>query len=318
MLKKVLSSFVLCVFVFSVFPVNVNAAEGGVVVDKERVSLAVLNFKNDSPNKNWEYMGKAIPEIISTQLAKQRNLRVVERSQLDKALVEMNLGATGVIDTNTAQQVGKMIGAKAIVIGSITQLGKTISISSRLIDVATGEAITGASVKCENESELGNMVEELAMQIVRAALKPDEIDKDVAIQNASIATPQGAQQQQNSSSNASLKTAAWTLIGVGGLVAGGSLLYSGRQRDAQKDYDAAVTPENTEKFKKETQDAYQMSVLTAVVSAVFIATGGIILAVVPSGSVGGRLGNNIGNGTLALQSFSSSSDANGLMMVYRF
>ena len=140
------------------------------VVVEFKKTIAVLNFVNNSPNKNWNYMESGVAEILSTNLSNYSEFNVVERENLEKVLKEQSLIMSGVVDLQTAAQIGKILGANIIILGSITQLGKTIVVSAKLVDVETAQVLSGQMVNGEKEEELNNIVMSLVEKIV-ASLK---------------------------------------------------------------------------------------------------------------------------------------------------
>jgi len=54
-------------------------------------TIAVLSFKNNSPNKNWNYMESAVAEIFTSNLVGNSDFKVVEREKLNKILTEQKL-----------------------------------------------------------------------------------------------------------------------------------------------------------------------------------------------------------------------------------
>lgn len=80
-------------------------------------SIAVMPF--DGPE------GKAFTTIVESTLANvivddKQYFQIVDRGSLDKALNEMKLSMTGIVDANTAAKVGRMVGAKGIYTGVVT------------------------------------------------------------------------------------------------------------------------------------------------------------------------------------------------------
>ena len=134
-------------------------------------TIAVLNFKNTSPNKNWDYMESAVAEIFTSNLAGNSDFKVVEREKLNKILEEQKLNQSGIVDEGAAVKIGKILGATEIVLGSITQLGKTIVITARVIKIETGEIYAGEMVNDEKEEELPKMVKKLSDKIVSSLSK---------------------------------------------------------------------------------------------------------------------------------------------------
>ena len=121
-------------------------------------SVAVLDFESIGSE---EFLGKGVSEIMRTELVGTKKFRVVERSQVQKALEEQQLHLTGVIDDKTAVEVGKLVGADFIVVGSVVKIGSSYTINSRMIDVKTGEAKLGRNVTGNNIDLLTNMSRKL-------------------------------------------------------------------------------------------------------------------------------------------------------------
>jgi len=49
-------------------------------------TIAILNFKNNSSNKNWNYMEAAVAEIFTSNLANNKEFKIVERERLNQIL----------------------------------------------------------------------------------------------------------------------------------------------------------------------------------------------------------------------------------------
>ena len=110
------------------------------------VVIAVTPFTNLSGQKDYDWLGTGIGEVFTTKLGSLSCFNLVERIKISETLKEMELGQTGLIDENTAPQVGKMIGAEGLVTGSFQIVGQAIRIDARLLDVETGRvyAFAGA------------------------------------------------------------------------------------------------------------------------------------------------------------------------------
>jgi TolB-like protein len=82
--------------------------------------VAVLYF--DMPEKPPELadLRKGLAEMIISDLVAGDQVVVVERSRLEAVMGELNLQASGKVDPATAQKIGKLLGAKYLVWGSIT------------------------------------------------------------------------------------------------------------------------------------------------------------------------------------------------------
>jgi len=103
-------------------------------------TIAVLDFESIGSE---EHLGKAVSEIIRTELIDTNKYRVVERAQINKTLSEQKFQKSGLIDDKSAVELGKLLGADLIVIGSVVKIGTSYTINSRMIDTKTGEAKMG-------------------------------------------------------------------------------------------------------------------------------------------------------------------------------
>ena len=104
--------------------------------------------------------GEVIASLLAGELANLSNINLVERGQIKNVLGEQKLQMTGVVDSSSAVEIGKILGADAVLIGNVFDYlswsslaipGSTVSYSMRIIDVETGKVLTsGSTSKVEN------------------------------------------------------------------------------------------------------------------------------------------------------------------------
>jgi curli biogenesis system outer membrane secretion channel CsgG len=121
-------------------------------------------------------IGKGITNILVTDLVKDGNFSVIERSALDKVMNEQNFSNSNRADPNSAAKLGKLLGVDAIVMGTITEFGNetqnkglgggggsgwtgavggfhhsksnaNVAITARIINIDTGEIMAVADGK---------------------------------------------------------------------------------------------------------------------------------------------------------------------------
>jgi curli biogenesis system outer membrane secretion channel CsgG len=68
-------------------------------------------------------VGKGITNLLVTDMVKDGNFSVIERTALDKVLNEQNFSNSNRADPNSAAKIGKLLGVDAIVVGTITEFG---------------------------------------------------------------------------------------------------------------------------------------------------------------------------------------------------
>ncbi|MGB9334210.1 MAG: CsgG/HfaB family protein [Candidatus Acidiferrales bacterium] len=141
--------------------------------------IAIFNFDNGTPGAGAnpyaaifgtsadQDVGRGISAMLIVKLVQDGKYTVIERAELDKILSEQNFSNSDRADATTAAKIGRLLGVDAIILGTVTRFGpddkhstsgggtmfgrggmKTVKskavvgISSRVVNVTTGEIIT--------------------------------------------------------------------------------------------------------------------------------------------------------------------------------
>jgi curli biogenesis system outer membrane secretion channel CsgG len=92
--------------------------------DVEKIAKILLKdmFKDSKkpPNPKQAYPGTTVSDRLVAKLVNNQYYTVVERKELSKVLEEQALSLSGVIDANQAAEVGRLLGAEGLVMGSGT------------------------------------------------------------------------------------------------------------------------------------------------------------------------------------------------------
>lgn len=132
-------------------------------------TLGVLDFDNNSlaDRQRLEPLRKGLAQMFSSELGQLQALRLVERADLHRVIEEMQLAQAGMIDEKTAQQVGKLVGAQYLLLGSFIYLpGGKLRVDTRIVEVETGR-ILKAGEETGKESQLFDMVKALDKKLVK-------------------------------------------------------------------------------------------------------------------------------------------------------
>lgn len=86
-------------------------------------TIAVVNFDGSRLTPEMAQIGLGFAEFTANDLGKVHSLRVVDRLKLDVLIQELNLGQSGAIDQTTAPRIGRLVGSKRIVTGSLISSG---------------------------------------------------------------------------------------------------------------------------------------------------------------------------------------------------
>ena len=126
-----------------------------------------------------------VSEIVNKELTNSGKFDIVDRAYLQETLDEQYLSMTGSIDQATAAQIGQLLGAQYIVVGSITGLsskkksnvgGGTYTVIAhvyaRMIEVETGRVVLAGS----GDGVSKNRVYKAPFRLIKVG--EDEVDQE--------------------------------------------------------------------------------------------------------------------------------------------
>jgi tetratricopeptide (TPR) repeat protein len=103
--------------------------------------IGVTAFKNLSRDKALAWLEVGIAETVSYKLRNVKEYIIVDRTNVEKAINEIALSQTGIIDDKSAKKAGKALGADIIIVGNFQKYGKNIRITAKLLDVESHEVL---------------------------------------------------------------------------------------------------------------------------------------------------------------------------------
>ncbi len=134
----------------------------------DRPGVAVLQFDNGGSfgpdREDFEALEVGLQHMLLTELAQNSALRIVERRALKEILEEQDLGATGRVDAQTAARIGRLVGARWVILGGFTDIWGEFQINARIVDVETSEVPEAWSVRNDREA-MYDLLVDLAAQI---------------------------------------------------------------------------------------------------------------------------------------------------------
>ena len=118
---------------------NENKLDAGKIPAR---TFAVLPFSVSSSDTLLKPLGFGLADLLVSDLSKSPELRLVERIQTNAMMRELNLVDEGIADPRQAPRVGRLIGARRILIGDAARGdGGTIRLSARVVDVIGGTVL---------------------------------------------------------------------------------------------------------------------------------------------------------------------------------
>jgi TolB-like protein len=157
--------------------------------DFKKTKIAVLDFQLQGDGFETEDMGSIVAEWFITALVKEGRFDVVERAMLNKILNEQKMGVSGIVDEGSATQLGKILGVKTIISGSVMKLRGVLEVNARIIDVETASIIAAENVKSTASTSLQSLIVQMSDKIIKnfplegyiVARKGDAVSIDLGI-----------------------------------------------------------------------------------------------------------------------------------------
>jgi tetratricopeptide (TPR) repeat protein len=132
-------------------------------------TVAVFPFHYTGDDPNLRSLGRALAEMLVTDLAQTDRLRVLERSQVQALLDEARLSDEGLTDPASGLRSGRLLGAERVVQGWIGSTDLTLQLNAAVISVG-GDRAGRVSPVSEQDAiqRLFEMEKRLAFQIYQS------------------------------------------------------------------------------------------------------------------------------------------------------
>jgi len=140
---------------------------GSASAEFKKTKIAVLDFQQQGARNADNDMGKIVAEWLVTALVKEGRFDVIERRLLSKVLEEQQIGASGVVDADSASRLGKVLGAKVVITGSVLQFQNVVEVNARIIEVESSSIIAAESAKSTNTARLEELVVQMTDKIIK-------------------------------------------------------------------------------------------------------------------------------------------------------
>ena len=172
-MKKIITVLAM-LFTLGVF------AEDVVVVP----TVAVLPFESRDRQAASTDMGKSVAELLNIALMESGNADMVERAELDAALNELQLSAVGLTSKESQVKLGRFIGAKILITGSLFKSGSKNFVIAKIIGTETSRVLGASASGTEDFTSLVPMLAPKVSAILEkqsAKLLPKEQNKETVL-----------------------------------------------------------------------------------------------------------------------------------------
>jgi TolB-like protein len=158
--------------VLTLVPVLLSAQQRG---QDTRPGIAVFPFANGGSygqsKEDFDALERGIAGMMISELAQNPAARVVEREQIQRLLDEQNLGTQGRVDPQTAAKVGKLVGARYVILGNFIDFYGDFRVDVRLVNTETSEIVKTESDRQQRE-HLFEIIRNVATRLMKDANLP--------------------------------------------------------------------------------------------------------------------------------------------------
>ena len=179
-MKKIKKYLLLAICLFLCFAAFHGAMSVQEVEADEIIRIGIMKFLNRASGLSNQ-QAEAITDIFTRMLSNSRVIAIIERDRLDSIGREHKLNMSGLVDTGTAVEIGRIAGCQYMLLGSVTQFTKnvtnqkfafinetkydaSVTVDMRVVDVTTSEVVlsmaeTGTATRTDSQLDLGKDIQ---------------------------------------------------------------------------------------------------------------------------------------------------------------
>jgi len=155
----------------------------------DKPSLAVLYFENNTGDEGLDHWRKMLSDLLITDLAQSKYLRILSGDRLFKILSDINRLEAKTFSTDVLDEVASRGRVQHLLLGKYAKLGDIFRIDIQLQEANTGEIISSIRVEARGEAEVFTKVDELTRKIkTNFRLSEEELATDIDREVGKITT----------------------------------------------------------------------------------------------------------------------------------
>ena len=176
-------------------------ALGPLSIQAQQSSFAVLPFESQQSfgldQESLGALGGGIAQIMASELGRSPGGSAAPRTTTAGAITSQELGRNTRIDAATAAKIGKMVGARYVIMGNFVDYYGKFRLNVRIVDAQTGAIIRGFSNEdpsTQGREQIYPVTQALAQRILQELkLPPAPTSTDTVSSAAVIAFSLGLQ-----------------------------------------------------------------------------------------------------------------------------
>ncbi|MCU0370644.1 MAG: adenylate/guanylate cyclase domain-containing protein, partial [Bacteroidales bacterium] len=140
------------------------------LISNDPIPIAVISFENQTGDQSYDYLQKAIPNLLITNLEQSNLFHVITWERMQDLLNQMGKNDIKTIDPALGFEICKREGCNLIVIGSYVKAGETFVTDVKVLDVNTKQLLSSVSARGTGEASiLESQIDYLSKEISGSA-----------------------------------------------------------------------------------------------------------------------------------------------------
>jgi TolB-like protein len=133
----------------------------------QKIKIGIIEFQSLNEEAKKDILGKVFSEVLTTSFVNSDAFKIIEREHIEKVVKELQLTQSGIVDPSSAKQIGKMVGADAILTGSVIKFGNDMRVDARIIEVESGIILTAEKAMGKSDlKSIGTMADVMVQNLV--------------------------------------------------------------------------------------------------------------------------------------------------------
>lgn len=166
---------------------------GPVALQSQQTSFAVVPFESQQSfgldQESLSALGGGIAQIVASELSQSPGGSAAPRSSTAGAITSQELGKSTRIDAATAANIGKLVGARYVIMGNFVDYYGKFRLNARVVDVQTGTIIKGLSnedPKMQDRDQIYLITQTIAQRILQELKLPPAPASQAVVPGAAV------------------------------------------------------------------------------------------------------------------------------------
>ena len=149
-----------------IFCLTIILLASGSLWAKDKYIVTILPFSVNSAD-NIDYVKQGIDEMLSSRISSSDKITITDK---DVVLDELKKSKIKTMSSDNALKLGKKLKSDYVIWGSITKIGKSISINGKLTDIAQTKSDIGVSTQSQTLDDIIPKVNDFSENILKHIL----------------------------------------------------------------------------------------------------------------------------------------------------